>query len=98
AIITTVDLQTKKILKVATHKHLPTPLAQEEADQAEYLALRNKEVKNALGRLVDDKGKLDKKIVVHAMASQPGEGDALFGRRLAVLLFQYRDTGGYLIS
>jgi hypothetical protein len=89
AIVTTVNLATKEVVKVAHIAHLPTPLAEEEVTEAKDLAMKNDQVKKALQGYGD-------KVEVGVLVPQVGKDDPKFGHRLAVLMF--RVGKDYLVS
>ena len=80
AIVSTVDLDENKVLKVERFPHLPVPLAAEELDNARELAYRQPEVAKAL------KGYGDK-VEVQPLLPRPAEKDPAFGHRIVQLLF-----------
>lgn len=85
----TVDLKTKKVLKVEKFAHLPTPLAEEEFTEAKKLALDNDKVKDALKPYGD-------KLKIQPLLPRVGEKDKAFGHRLVNLVFHVGTT--YLTS
>ena len=89
AIVTTVNLATKEVLKMEHIRHLPTPLADEEVTEAKDLALKNDQVKKALQGYGD-------KVEVSVLVPQVGKDDKKFGHRLVVLMF--RVGKDYLVS
>jgi hypothetical protein len=89
AIVTTVNLATKEVLKMEHIRHLPTPLAEEEVTEAREMAFKNDQVKKALQGYGD-------KVDVSVLVPQVGKDDKKFGHRLVVLMF--RVGKDYLVS
>ena len=90
AIVATVNVATKEVLKMEHILHLPTPLAEDEVTEAKELAMKNDQVTKALKPYGN-------KVEVSVLVPQVGEGDKKrFGHRLALLMFRVGQD--YLVS
>jgi hypothetical protein len=91
AIVTTVNVATKEVLKMEHIPHLPTPLADDEVTLAKELALKDDQVQKVLQPYGN-------KVEVSVLVPQVGEGDKTkkFGHRLVLLMFRVGQD--YLVS
>jgi hypothetical protein len=82
AVISTLNLDTKKTLKVVTVRHLPVPLADEELKDARSLAFADAKLKKIL------KPYGNKVEVVPLVHRAPSKKDPAFGHRVVQLLLR----------
>jgi hypothetical protein len=81
AILTLIDLEQQQVLEVREVPHLTVPLAEEELDGAQDLALADPRVRKELGSSVDS-------VLIEALVLRtPDEKDQFFGHRVVRLLF-----------
>jgi hypothetical protein len=90
----TVDLKTRKVLKVETFAHLPTPLSEEEFAEAKKLAFDEKQ--EAGKKLAAALKPYGDKLRIEPLLPRVGKDDKAFGHRLVNLVFHAGTT--YLTS